>query len=554
MDAASQGGFFAQLLSSDLLARGHCYQWRKEIVWLHASSDALMGLAFLVIPILIALAARRRPDLPFRWMFLCFGGVVLACGATHLMEVWTIWHGTYRLSGLLKAVTAVGAAAAAGASLWVLPRLSHLPSPRQLEAMNLRLQQEITEREAVGGALADSRAQLERRVEQRTAELERINQALQRQIDERARAEARFHAVVEAAPNAMLLVGGNGEIRLVNAQAEHVFGYRRAELLGQAVEKLIPMRLRESHQADRLRFVAAPRARTMGTGRDLTCRRKDGTEVPVEVGLGPVQTPEGPMVLASIVDITERRRNEELVGARTRELETLLYVTSHDLREPLRAIQNFSSMVQKDYAAALDERGRDLLLRIERAGHRLQQLLDDLLALSRARRIPAVDHVVAGRAVVEDALERLASVVRATRAQVTVGEDLPDIRADRTWATQALYNLLSNALKFVREGEPPQVEIAGYRQATGPNAGVGIAVRDRGPGVELAHAERIFELFQRGVGREVEGTGAGLAIVREVAVRSGGRAWVQPRAGGGSEFIICFGPGGRLEEDGPDGA
>jgi signal transduction histidine kinase len=112
---------------------------------------------------------------------------------------------------------------------------------------------------------------------------------------------------------------------------------------------------------------------------------------------------------------------------------------------------------------------------------------------------------------------------------------------DKTWATQAIYNLIANALKFSREGEAPDVEVAPYRpEGPGRNA-VGIVVRDRGPGIAPEHTERIFQLFQRAVGREVEGTGAGLAIVRQIAERHGGSAWVEPRQGGGSEFIITFG-------------
>jgi len=112
---------------------------------------------------------------------------------------------------------------------------------------------------------------------------------------------------------------------------------------------------------------------------------------------------------------------------------------------------------------------------------------------------------------------------------------------DKTWATQAVYNLVANALKFTRGGEPPDVEITPYRpEGPGRNA-IGIVVRDRGPGIAPEHTERIFQLFQRAVGREVEGTGAGLAIVRQIAERHGGSAWVQPRDGGGSEFIVTFG-------------
>ena len=148
---------------------------------------------------------------------------------------------------------------------------------------------------------------------------------------------------------------------------------------------------------------------------------------------------------------------------------------------------------------------------------------------------------VDGETIVSEALKRLEGKITATNAWIRVVKDFHGLRVDKTWATQAVYNLIANALKFTRAGEAPDVEIAPYRSKGPASRVVGIAVRDRGPGVAPEHAERIFQLFQRAVGREVEGTGAGLAIVRQIAERHGGSAWVEPRQGGGSEFIITFG-------------
>ena len=142
--------------------------------------------------------------------------------------------------------------------------------------------------------------------------------------------------------------------------------------------------------------------------------------------------------------------------------------------------------------------------------------------------------------IVQEALARLEARIEQTGASVRIVPGLPTLHANRTYATEAVYNLVSNALKFVGEGEKPEIEIAPYETDEKTLGEVGFVVRDRGPGVEPKHSERIFEIFQRTVGREVEGTGAGLAIVRQIAERHGGRAWVQPRQGGGSEFIITF--------------
>ena len=245
-------------------------------------------------------------------------------------------------------------------------------------------------------------------------------------------------------------------------------------------------------------------------------------------------------------EIAERGRARAEIAAKNRDLETLLYVTSHDLREPLRAIENFSRIVNDRYSERLDDKGQDFLRRIISGAQRLNRLLDDILTLSRSQRIGAASEEVDGESIVTEALKRLEGKINATRARIHVAKDFQGLRVDKTWATQAVYNLIANALKFTREGEAPDVEIVPYRpQAPGRNA-IGIAVRDRGPGIAPEHAERIFQLFQRAVGLEIEGTGAGLAIVRQIAERHGGSAWVEARPGGGSEFIITFAEGKDL--------
>lgn len=272
-----------------------------------------------------------------------------------------------------------------------------------------------------------------------------------------------------------------------------------------------------------------------------------------------VGKPQQRQVAIHFKDITERKRAEEALHRahdqlearvqertaeilkKTGDLETLLYVTSHDLREPLRSIQNFSRLVHDRYATHLDDKGRDFLRRVIRGAQRMDQLMTDILALSRAQRMELPAEEVEGESIVREALRQLEDKIKETGATVQVAKDLPRLQGNRTWATQGVYNLIANALKFRRNGEAPDVEIGPYVPGVEDGPVVGIVVRDRGPGIAPEHGERIFQLFQRAVGREVEGTGAGLAIVRQVAERHGGRAWAQPREGGGSEFILTFG-------------
>jgi hypothetical protein len=139
------GQFLRKLLSSDFMGHGYCYLWKPDIIWLHAVSDGLIALAYYVIPVALVYFVRKRRDLPFHWMFFMFGIFIFGCGTTHAMEVWTLWHGTYRLAGVIKALTAVASMATA-ALVPLIPRALLLSSPGQLSAANLKLEREIAER------------------------------------------------------------------------------------------------------------------------------------------------------------------------------------------------------------------------------------------------------------------------------------------------------------------------------------------------------------------------------------------------------------------------
>jgi PAS domain S-box-containing protein len=418
---------------------------------------------------------------------------------------------------------------------------------RELAELSEQLDRRVVERTK---ELEDSRKQaLQVKEEAETARqsLERANRVLQSEMAERERTEEDLRrsetfldSVVENIPD-MIFVKNAWDLTFyrVNKACEELIGRSRKELIGKSDYDFFP-----KEEADF--FVAKDREVLAGGGpadiaeeklhtrsgderilhtKKITIRKEDGT----------------PQYLLGISeDVTERRRAQEEVRRKNRELETLLYVTSHDLREPLRGVQSFCRLVRDRYSGRMDEKGRDFLDRIVKATERLDRLLEDVLALSRAQRMEPPSEEVDAKEIVQETLERLEASVQASGAQVRVAEDLPRLTVNRMWATQAVYNLISNALKFTRPGVPPEVEIGPYQPESGKTDEVGIVVRDRGLGVDPEHSERIFDLFQRAVGREIEGTGAGLAIVRQVAERHGGRAWVQPRPGSGSEFFLTF--------------
>lgn len=182
--------FFSKLFTSDFMPHGHCYFWTPAVVWLNVTSDALITLSYYSIPLTLLYFVRKRRDVPYRWMFLMFGGFIVACGTTHLMEVWTVWHGTYRLSGCIKALTALLSISTALALVKVVPAALTLRSPAELANLNTILEREIAERTRAENELRRSGEELEMRVQQRTQELEQVNLALKSEIAERKRAEA----------------------------------------------------------------------------------------------------------------------------------------------------------------------------------------------------------------------------------------------------------------------------------------------------------------------------------------------------------------------------
>jgi PAS domain S-box-containing protein len=378
-----------------------------------------------------------------------------------------------------------------------------------------------------------------------------------RQAEEALRqSQVLFQDLFEHAPDGIILVNDAGQIESVNTQLERLFGFRREELAGQAIECLLPERFRERHLDHRDAYLADPRRRPMGAGLELYGRRRDGSEFPVDIMLSPLSTAGRLHVLAVVRDITSRKQAEDRLRAyaaqleqRNRELEEFAYVASHDLQEPLRKIQAFGDRLKTRCGEALSEQGRDYMARMQNAAARMQILIDDLLAFSRVTTqvepfLP-VDLIQIAREVISD----LEATIERSGGRVELGE-LPTIEADPVQMRQLLQNLLANALKFRRPDEPPVVTISSRPldpaanpppHPFAPRQFCQLVVEDNGIGFDEKYLDRIFIPFQRLHGRdEYEGTGIGLAICRKIVERHGGAITARSAPGRGARFIVTL--------------
>lgn len=654
--------------SAGFMPHGHCFLWNPGLLWLNVASDGFTALAYTSIPFTLVYLVRKRNDLAFDWMLLCFGLFILSCGVTHVMEIWTLWAPHYWLLGTIKAVTAVASVATALLLIALVPKALAIPSARQLagaheelrqahELLQLRVQErtsaltesnaeltrEINERKRVEEALRKSESRNRRlsdagiigiltidlqgkildvndaflnmvnytREEVRLSQVrwEDLTPPEWRHLDERAieqlkvtgiapawekeylrkdgsrvpilvgvamlegtageciafildltelkraeatvehlraehEADAMFRGLLEAAPDAMVIVDREGCIVIVNAQAETLFGYSREELLGKPVELLVPMRSRAAHVGQRAKYYDHPTVRApMGAVRDLSGRRKDGSVFPVEISLSPLETQHGLLVSSDIRDMTaQRRAAEELRRAKdvaetaSHELEAFSYSVAHDLRAPLRAINGYSAALLEDVGDKLDAEAKDYLDRIGAGAGRMGQLIDALLGLSRVSRTDFVRESVDLSEIAHSVCAQLQAGDKGRSVEFVIADGL-HAHGDPQLLRVLLENLLGNAWKFASKHDAARIELGQTQQG----ADQAYFVRDNGAGFDMKYVDKLFTPFQRlHTVSSFAGTGIGLATVQRIVNRHGGKIWAQGVVEQGATFYFTL--------------
>lgn len=363
-----------------------------------------------------------------------------------------------------------------------------------------------------------------------------------RDITLRKKSEAKFRGLLESAPDAMVIVNKNGEIVLINAQTEKLFGFKRNEIIGKKVEILIPDRFTPVHHSHRIGFFESPRTRAMGAGLELYGKKKDGTEFPVEVSLSPIETEEGLLVSAAIRDTSEQKKAglalkdyAKRLEISNRELEQFAYVASHDLQEPLRNITNYVSLLEKSLNGEMKGDHEYFFNVIVQSADKMKILIRDLLHFSRIgvdRKIEMVDC----HKILQNIMSELHSSIEVTGAKINT-DQLPVIKANATEIRQLFQNLISNAIKFRKPGVAPDICI-NYKEQKKDWV---FRISDNGIGIQQEYIEKIFLLFQRlHTESEYPGTGIGLATCKKIVEQNGGKIRLRSKPGQGSTFFFTL--------------
>lgn len=546
--------FWNNFLSTSFIPHGHCYLWKPGLVWLHVASDLIIALAYYSIPLTLFYFVKRRQDLPFNSIFLLFGAFIVACGTTHVMEVWTLWHPVYWLSGTLKAATAFISFFTAMQMIPIVPRALALPSPAQLQQANRELQTEITERLSVEAELKKYQTQLERLVAERTVQLADSNRQMQDLLVREQAARSEAEAIYATAPIGLCILDRDLRYVRINDYLAAINGLAAADHMGRTVKEVLP-ELAEV-QASVFQKVIQSGVPILNQEVHGTLPHQPTVERDWLVSYYPLKDKQGKVqgINLTAQEITDRKLSEQALQERAEEQERLnsalaqttaslqernqeldqfAYVVSHDLKAPLRAIASLSEWIEDDLAGQIPEENRQQLRLMRNRVQRMESLINGLLAYSRAGRVEVESSWVNVKLLLGEVVDSLAPPPAFT---IEIAPDLPVLMTKRLLLSQVFSNLISNAIKH-HDRSDGTLRIAAQDQ----DSFYEFSITDDGPGIEPQYYEKIFAIFQTLQARDKqENTGIGLSIVKKIVEAEGGSIGLESQIGQGTTFRFTW--------------
>ena len=489
---------------SDFPARWTCGNWTETHGWLHILSDTAIFGAYAAIPLSIAFYIRKRPDVSIPLIGWLFAAFIFSCGFGHLLEATIFWHPWYRFSGVVKMITAIVSWITVACVIYYLPAALKVPGALKL---NEQLLKEISNRKAIEAALAANQEHLS--------------------------------AILRAAPTGLLSIDREGKILSANPKAHELFGSPSPQLEGRNIDTFIPdtPHLKDPHtQDDPEKNGTTPRQT------ECTATRADGSVFPAQLQLTAYDDSGEARILATISDISERKAFEKQLQANQRELERsnqelsqFASAASHDLRSPLRAIDNLATWIDQDAGPSLGQESRDDLRTLRSRARRMLNLLDSLLEYSRIQRAQNFEEAVPVAEVINELVELQGFGDSFT---IEVQGEMPTLLGAKAALSRVFGNLISNAIKH-HSSATGRVDIFCRK---GPDS-YEFEVRDDGPGIPPEDQVRVFEMFQTlkpTNDTENSGNGMGLALVKRTIENHGGRIRIESSAGKGTAVIFTW--------------
>lgn len=372
-------------------------------------------------------------------------------------------------------------------------------------------------------------------------EMARAFKDLTHQLDQASKAEAstlaRLQAIVDNTVDGLITIDEKGIVVHYNKACEDLFGYKANQVIGKNIKMLMPSHFANNHDQYLLNYHKTGEEKIIGSGREVEAQRKDGSIFPIDLSVSKVLQEGDKIYFSGIVrDISVRKKSEEEILRSNQELERFAYIASHDLKEPLRMLSNFTGLLQHEYAKEMDETASQYMSFIMDASKRMQVLVSDLLEYSRIGTADMRLQEFEGQMQLNLVLENFQSTIKDLDAEITY-DPLPLIYANPVQFSRLLQNLIGNAMKYQREGVNPIIHI-GVKEEEDNWL---IAIKDNGIGIKEEYLEQIFVIFKRLHNKnEYTGTGIGLAVCKKIVNNFGGDIWAESEIDKGTTFYFTI--------------